>query len=389
MAALFGRGLRGLWSLADDATFLNHGSYGACPIVVQDEQRRLRDEMESAPDRLFGSIVPRNHETPLRAVARRLAPLTGVSGDSLAFVENASTGIEAVLQSVAFAPGDEILITDHQYNAVRLAADERCKHTGATVRIVAIPIPTDAGSVRARIRAAASPNVKLAIIDHITSASALVFPVADIIADLHALGIPVLVDGAHTIGQIPLDIAALGAEWYVSNAHKWLFSARGTAFLHASEAVAPITRPTVTSHYVDFGFPKSFDYIGTRDYTPWLALPAAIAFFEELDPVALREHQRALVAFGSEQLIALGAEPAGPLDMCAAMRSFVLPQRRATQFSDAHELTSTLWNEERIGLMVTVAFDALIVRFSTQAYVEESDLTRLRSALERHGWPGR
>jgi isopenicillin-N epimerase len=210
-----------------------------------------------------------------------------------------------------------------------------------------------------------------------------------IIADLHDLGIPVLIDGAHALGQIPLDLSVLRPDWYVSNAHKWLFAPRGSAFLYADDAVAVHTRPTVTSHHLALGFPRSFDFIGTRDYTAWLALPAAISFYQHLDPDALRTYTTELIAAGSEQLLALGAQPVGPFDMSAMMRSFILPQRRPAQANDAHELTQTLWDEEHIQIMSVVAFDSLVLRISAQAYVEAADFAHVRSALEHHGWPGR
>src|SRR5258708_9815888 len=202
----FGRSARRLWSLRDDAVFLNHGSYGACPLVVQREHDRIRGEMELQPDEFFfANIMPKEVPTPLRAIASQLGDFVGVAGDEIALVENATVGVQSVLNSFALIPGDEILITDHQYNAVRLAVEARCQEAGAIPRVVHIPLPATADEARGRIREAANPRVKLAIIDHITSATALRFPIADIIADLHDLGRRVLVDGAHAVSQIPHD----------------------------------------------------------------------------------------------------------------------------------------------------------------------------------------
>lgn len=197
----FGRSARGLWSLASDATFLNHGSYGACPRVVQAEQDRFRREMEAEPDDFVRrNIVPTGDGTPLRAVAARLGGLVGAPANRVALVENATVAIQSVLQSIDLDRGDEILITSHQYNAVRLQVEARCRETGAVPRIVQIPLPTTADEALGRIREAAEPRVKLAIIDHITSATALVLPIVEIVAALRERGVRVLVDGAHAIG---------------------------------------------------------------------------------------------------------------------------------------------------------------------------------------------
>jgi len=387
----FGRAMRPLWALRPDATFLNHGSFGACPLAVLAVQDRLRREMEEQPDRFFlDRIVPgADKATALRAVADALGEFVGVSGNNVALLENATSGTQAVLNSVSFEPGDQILITNHQYNAVRLAVETRCRETGATPLVVQIPMRASYGEIRACIRDAANRKVKLAIVDHITSPTALVFPIRDIIADLHELAIPVLVDGAHALGQIPLDLADIEPEWYVSNAHKWLYSPKGSAFLYAAPQVAGMTRPTTVSHFVELGFPRAFDYVGTRDCTGWLAIPAAITFLEELGFAEFRDHNQALLERAAGILADVGAEPIAPLEMCGAMRSFALPQSRELQPDDGIALRDALWHEERVQVAGHAFGASLLVRISAQAYVDEEDLSRLKSALERRGWPGR
>ncbi len=386
----FGRAARSLWSLRDDAIFLNHGSYGACPRAVQAEQDRIRREMEWQPDAfIHDNIVPKDTPTPLRAVAGQVDQFVGAAGEAIALIENATVGIQSVLDSFPLDPGDEILITDHQYNAVRLAVEGRCRETGAVPRTVSIPLPASAEEARERIRAGAGPRVRLAIIDHITSPTALVLPIAGIVADLHARGVRVLVDGAHAIGQLPLDLTALGADWYVTNLHKWLYAPKGSALLYASDAARAVTRPAITSHFVDMGFPKAFDYLGTRDYSAWLAIPAAIRFFEQLGREALWRYEARLVAIASKQLAALGATPAGPPEMSAAMRAFILPQRREALAEDALDLKHALWEEASIQVNAAVLAGALLIRISAQAYVDAADLQALADHLDRRGWPGR
>src|SRR5688572_22752788 len=285
----FGRAMRPLWVLAEEGTFLNHGSFGACPRVVLAAQARIREAMEAQPDQFFRSgIMPGEGVTTLRTAASDVAAFASAGHDQLAFIENATVGVQAVLRSLDLAPGDRILVTDHTYNAVRLMVEARCAETGATPLVVRIPIPTSAEAIMERFEEALTVRVKLAVIDHITSPTALVMPLDRIVPELRKAGALVLVDGAHAIGQIPLDLRALSVDWYVSNMHKWLFAPKGSAFLYASREVAARTRPNVVSHFIALGFPQSFDFTGTRDNSGWLSVPAAIRFFEELDPVAAR-----------------------------------------------------------------------------------------------------
>ncbi len=386
----FGRPARTLWTLPAPGVFLNHGSFGACPIVVQEEQERIRRDYSQQPEEFFRRrVMPDNAQSSLRQVAQELAAFVGTSGDNVALVENATTGIQTVLESLAFESGDQILITDHQYRAVRLAVEARCRETGAEPLTVRIPIPASDADVIDRITGAANSKVKLAIVDHVTSSTALVFPIREIVAELQRRAIPVLVDGAHAVGQVPLALNALGAEWYVSNAHKWLYSPPGTAFLHARSDRIPETRCLITSHFADLGFPRGFDYVGTRDYGNWLTIPAALAFMRRLDAQALQHHNAALIRLASEQLMALGAQPVSDIGMCANMRSFVLPQRRPIGAHDAVEFRDSLWNDEHIQIAASILFERLLVRISAQAYVDEDDIGRLAAVLARRGWPGR
>lgn len=385
-----GRPARRLWALRDDGVFLNHGSYGACPLAVLDVQQRLRREMEEQPDLFFLHRIESIEDgSGVRGVAGELAAFTGAGAGDVVLVENATTGIQTVLESLDLRAGDEVLITDHQYNAVRVALETRCKQTGAVPRVARIPVPTTPDEVAARIVAAAGPRVKLAIVDHITSPTALVFPVATVVRELHARGAKVLVDGAHALGQVPLDLRALGADWFVANAHKWLYAPKGSALLYAAPEVAGITRPLVSSHFVGAGFPRAFDYIGTRDYTAWLSLPAALRFFRELGVERVWQHEARLLQAIDARLRRVGAEPVGPLQMSASMRTFMLPQRRAAEPDDAPELRRRLWDDERIQVRTDALFGRLLLRVSAQAYVGDEDVEQLIDALERGGWPGR
>jgi isopenicillin-N epimerase len=386
----FGREIRHLWELAPDAAFLNHGSFGACPREVLAEQDRIRRRMEAQPDAFFREdVMPDGGAKLQRAALARLAAFVHTTEERIVFAENATVGVQAVLRSIDFARGDRILITDHTYNAVRLMVEARCAETGAVPVVARIPIPANGDAMVAAIEKAAQGPIKLAILDHITSPTALVFPLGRIVPRLRERGARVLVDGAHAVGQIPLDVPAVGADWYVSNAHKWLWAPKGTAFLYASAEVAPITRPNVVSHFIGMGFPQAFYFTGTRDNSAWLATPAAIDFFERLDPPAARAYRAALLERSTELMASLGAEPAAPMDSCASMRSFILPQRRPAVPGDAVSLMRGTWEKERVQSHASTFDGRLLTRVSAQVYLDEPDLVRFRDTLERHGWPGR
>lgn len=383
-----GATLRAHWSLGD-GSHLNHGSYGATPLVVQEEQSRLRAEAERHPDAFMARIKPDGTEQALRQAAGSVAMLCGTSAARLAFVENTTSGIQAVLNSLPLGSGDQVLITDHQYNAVRLAVEMRCRDTGATPVVVRIPLPTNAAEIMNRVLDAADRHVKLVILDHITSPTALVLPVHDLVSELRRRGVPVMVDGAHAIGQVPLSLEEMGADWYVTNLHKWLYAPRGTAVLHASAAAAPLTRPVITSHYVGLGFPRSFDYVGTRDYTAWLSAPRAVSFFGDLGPTRLWAHEAQLIARASRAVTAAGGMEIAPAGMSAAMRAFMLPQRRPATDADAATVIRALWEKERIQIRCARIGGTLLLRVCAQAYVAAEEMDRLGEALGRQGWPDR
>jgi isopenicillin-N epimerase len=245
-----------------------------------------------------------------------------------------------------------------------------------------------ANDVVERIADAAGPRTRLAIIDHISSPTATVFPVAEITRALKAKGVRVLIDGAHAVGQLDLDLPAIGADWYTANCHKWLYAPKGSAFLYAA-AEAPQPLPLSVSHWYDLGFPRAFDYVGTRDVSGFLSVPAAIDFLSEFGATEVRAYLTQLSREGAEVMRALDVTPVAPDAMFAAMRAYILPQRRPADPDDALGLMKTLWDKHRIQVASNVFQGHLLLRLSAQIYVERADYERLASILEREGWPSR
>ena len=241
------------FALAPHIAHLNHGAFGAPPRAVLQVQAALRARMEAEPSRFFERAFL---EPAMRDAAGALAGYLGADVEGVALVENATVGVNAVLRHLNFAPGDEILITDQTYGAVANAAAYVAARDGAAVRRVALPFPAaEPTTIVSAFESALTARTRLVIIDHVTSPTAQVLPVADLVAAARGAGALTLVDGAHAPGMVALNLAAIGADWYTGNCHKWLFTPRGCAFLWAAGDQRAATLPLVVSHGYGLGFP--------------------------------------------------------------------------------------------------------------------------------------
>ncbi len=323
MTNALGAAIRHEWTLDPDFLTVNHGSFGATPRVVLAAQDEWRRRMEAQPTRFFSRELP----DALRAAATVLAGALSAQPGEIVFVPNATTGCNAVLRSMRLGEGDEILHASHVYNAVRNTMVHVAERSGARVVSAELPFPRpDKATLLANIGKAITKRTRIAVIDHITSPSGLVLPIADIIALCHAAGVPVLVDGAHGPGQVPLDLEALGADWYVGNCHKWWSAPKGCGFLHARGDRRTELHPVTISHGYGAGFTEEFDWTGTIDPSAYLALPAALDFFSRLGGAALMERNRLLAAeAGSLLASALGTEVGARSEMAGAMALVRLP----------------------------------------------------------------
>jgi len=271
----FGRAIRSSWGIDWQRLTVNHGSYGATPLPVLAAQDDWRARMEAQPTIFMQTVLP----SALRDAAQTLAAFLGAQSQDLAFIDNATTGANAVLNSLDWQAGDEIVLTSHGYNAVKQTVLHLGRRFGVTIVEADIPFPQpDDAIIVANIARAVGPRTKLVIVDHITSPSALILPVAAIIAAVRERGVPVLVDGAHGPALLPIDLTALDADWYTGNCHKWLMAPKGSAFLWVNPRRSEVLHPTVISHGYDQGFIAEFDWTGTRDPSAYLSVPAAIDF---------------------------------------------------------------------------------------------------------------
>ena len=380
--AKFGREIRREWLLEEGIRFLNHGSFGAAPKVVLDAQSRWRRRMERQPVRFMVDELPAH----LRAAAADLAAYLGADGQDLVFVDNATTAVNAVLRSLTFEPGDEIVTTTHAHNAVRNAIDYVCGRTGAVFREAEIPFPAtgDDAAVIAAVEAEITPRTRLAVIDHVTSETALVLPVARLIALLKQRGVPVLVDGAHAPGMIPLALNDLGADWYLGNGHKWLCAPKGCAFLWARPERQAEIHPTVISHGLGQGFVAEFDWQGTRDFSPWLAVTDALAFRRRLGGDGVAKYCKGLVGDAARHLAAAWKTEIGtPEVMQGFMVTLRLPAGVEPTRQAAMALRKCLLANHRMETQIFPFAGALWLRLSAFVYNEFEDYSPLAELLAR------
>lgn len=375
--------------LAPGLVFLNHGSFGACPRPVLRRQQRLRARMERNPV----SFLSRELPALLDAARRHLAGFLGAGETDLVFVRNATTGVNAVLGSLAFKAGDELLLTDHAYPACRKAMEEAARRNGARLRVANIPFPiASPGQATEAILAAVTGRTRLAMIEHVTSPTGLVLPLAEILPALNTRGVEVLVDGAHAPGMLDLRLDALGAAYYAGNLHKWCCAPKGAAFLWVRPDKQAGLRPPVISLGFEHGshaFRAGFDWQGTDDPTPWLTAPHAIDWLAGRMPggwPALRAHCRRLALRGQALLAQnLGQPLAAPPEMVGCMAAQPLPDSDASpvDVEGGDTLQRRLLESYRIEVPI-IAWPApprRLIRISAMIYNREDDYRGLTGAL--------
>ncbi len=358
------------WTLDPAIRFLNHGSFGATPKRVLHEQDEIRKRMEREPVSFFVRKLP----FELDRARCELAEFVGAEPSRLAFVPNATTGVNAVLRSLEFAPGDELLVTDHGYPACSNALRFVAERAGATVVVAEVPFPLQSSEeVVDAVLDRVTDNTRLVLIDHITSATGLIFPIERLIDELKARGVEILVDGAHAAGMLPLDLETLGATYYTGNCHKWLCAPKGAAFLWVDESARDKVRPTTISHGAHAAppdrFQAEFDWTGTHDVSPYLCVPTCISFLRSLLPggwpaIYKRNHEMALAA---RDLLCetLEVDHPAPDHMLGSMTAVPLPDADYTELDPptyTDPLEQKLFDEAHFELRI-IGWPKLPTRF--------------------------
>jgi isopenicillin-N epimerase len=373
-------GARLLVSLDPTIDQLNHGAFGAAPLAVQRVQQRLRDEMEASPPR----FLTRGLAERMTHARTHLAAFIGADPRHTALVANPTAGVSVVLHTLGLRPGDEVITTDHGYGAVDLAI---AGHGG---RRVVAPVKLDASDddVVAAVLAARTPRTRLVIID-LTSPTARIMPAARVVAAMRAVGVPVLVDAAHAPGAVPLDVAALGADFFVGNVHKWAYAPRGTALLAVAPQWQPRMRPLMVSWAEPDGFPANVEFQGSLDYTGWLAAPTGLYVLRSLGVERVRRHNDQLAAYG-QRVLAQALDVANPRSRPAPlpMRLIPLPPVNLPPVDlpgerglPAGRLRELIAEELRTDLAITSWRGRLWLRICAQVYNTAEQYERLAERL--------
>jgi len=381
------------WTLDPDVVFLNHGSFGACPRVVQQYQQTLRARIERQPVEFF----VRDMEEFLDDARATLADFVGCRAADLAWVPNITSGVNAVLRSHKFKPGDELLVTNHEYNACRNALEFVARRDGATVVAANIPFPiTRLSAAHDAIMSAVSDNTRLALLDHVTSQTGLIMPLDTLIPALRERGISTLIDGAHAPGMVDVDLEEIGADYYSANCHKWICAPKGAGFLHVRPEHQEFIRPTVISHGANSRrtdrsrYLVEFDWPGTWDPTAVLSVPEALRTLESCLSggwAAVREHNHQLAVAGRKLVCDALAVPAPcPVEMLGSLAAVPLPDSAGPASTSplyGDPLQAELlkrWNIE-VPLVPWPKHPKRLIRISAQLYNDISQYELLAEAL--------
>ena len=380
------------WSLEPSRLFLNHGSFGACPNFVIREQRKWQDLMEREPVRFFEELMP----DLLLKSREALGTFLNCSPDDLAFVSNATSGVNTILRSLHFEQGDEILVPNHAYQACRNSIDFVAKRWGAKVVEVAIPFPIDSPqTVVELMKSACSERTKLVMIDTVTSPTGLRMPFEALTEFFEGKGVEVLLDAAHGIGMIPLDLRELGASYVTSNCHKWLCAPKGSAFLYVRDDKQSKIQPLTISHGHTFPlgdttrFRHEFDWTGTQDISGWCSIPAVIEGMADLIDGgwnSIMQHNHDLAIQGRNVLCKrLGIEPPCPDEMVACISTIQLPgkipvKEKMHEPDPLHHILSEKYNIQ-VPVWSWPSPEGRYLRISAQLYNSIEQYERLADAL--------
>jgi isopenicillin-N epimerase len=378
-----GNDLHENWMLEERVAFLNHGSFGAIPRATFRCQQRWAARVEAEPVEF---LIRRYHDL-IERTKSAVGQWLGMNNEDFGLVANATEGVNAVLASTRLEPGDELVTTNHVYNAIRQAMRRTAHRWGAAYREIVVQTPVaDSDEIVERITAGLTDRTKLLVLDHVTSPTALVFPAERIVVHCASRGVDVLIDGAHAPGMVELDVTNTGAAWYTGNLHKWACCPRSVGFLWTRPDRQSHTHPAIVSHLYEKGYAAEFEWLGTRDPSPWLATPTALRLMSRVGWPRIQSHNRALALWASRMLCErwqvkpLTINP----QMLGAMATLPLPGRLANLTEDrAKSLQRSLYHDHQIEVPLTLWQNHWHTRISCQIYNTPKHYERLAIAVER------
>lgn len=370
------------WMLDPNITYLNHGSFGARPRCVFDAQQRYKRTFEASPVDFL------DRKRDLLVQAREIASnFVGCDIQGFGFVENATTGVGCVMKSISLDEGSEILTTNHVYNGIRKLLQHHANTHALTYRECNIPLPIESSAdILRKISDEITETTKLLVIDHVSSSTAIVFPVEQIVKVCREKGVLVLIDGAHAPGMLDLHVSQIGADWYVGNFHKWVCAPLGAAFVWTNTPFRDSTHPMTISHNLHESYTSEFEWQGTRDISSWLAVSDAIAWGEQIGWAHIRDHNHQLAVLMQQKLIdSWGVEPISPIDgsLLGSLVTVYIPPKFPQKDAECVKLRDSLYKNEQIEANIFSFKGRGMIRLSAQLYVQEADIDHLLKKLRQ------
>ena len=378
----FGKSIRELWTLDDNVTYLNHGSYGATPLEIIKAAEKIQRELEREPVSFFAD----KFFDLLRYNAAELASFIGTTQGNIALLENATAAVNTVLRSIlpSLRNKDEIIINNHTYPAVKMACKYIADVSGCTIKEITLPYPQNSYDEWIDLYAhSINKSTKLIIIDHILYTTGAIAPVKEIAEIAREKNVPVLVDGAHVPGMIELNIDSLGVDWYTGNCHKWLFAPKGAAFLYTAPAQQNKTHPLSISYYYGESYTKEFDWTGTHNPASQLVISKAIDFHRRLGSTDIYNYMHKLVVEGRKKIAdELNYDITIPDNMSGALAAIELYDIKPKKKDYVNELRKHFFKKYNIEVAFTEFDGRILLRLSAQIYNEISDYNKLTKALK-------
>ena len=370
------------WMLDQNITYLNHGSFGARPIDVFEAQLGYKKTFEASPI----DFLDRNRDLLAKA-SETASKFVGCDIEGFGFVENATTGVGCVMKSISLEEGSEILTTNHVYNGIRKLLQHHAETHALTYRECNITLPVESSAdILQTISEAITDSTKLLVVDHVSSSTAIVFPVEQIVNLCRDKGILILVDGAHAPGMLDLNVEQINADWYVGNFHKWVCAPLGAAFVWTNTTFRDSTHPMTISHNLHESYANEFEWQGTRDISSWLAVSDAIAWGERIGWVHIRDHNHELAVWMQQKLVdTWKVEPISPIDgsMLGSMVTVFLPPEFPQKESACLEFRDSLYRHEQIEANIFSFEGRGMIRLSAQLYVQQGDVDHLLKKLRQ------
>ena len=371
------------WLLDPTVTFLNHGSFGATPRCVLQVQQKFREEMEHQPV----EFIDRRGSELLTTARNALAGFIHADANDIGFVTNATEGVTAAIRSINFTSEDRIITTHHRYDAIGNTLQHVAKQRGCELTFLPIDLPFRSddllGKLEATLQSEAGPTPRLVVMDHVSSVSAIIFPVHDIARLCAKHGVELLIDGAHAPGMLDLDVPAIGATYYTGNCHKWMSAPKGAAFLWVHPDHQHDIHPSIVSNYYPQGFRPEFDWQGTRDITAWLSVPAAIKFYDQFGWDNVRRHNVELTRYMRELLCnAWDVQPITHESQTSigSIATIPLPEKVAA-IGDTRDIHAAIYNRSKVEVPVFMVNDQPMVRPSCQIYNTPGDYEKLAETV--------